>query len=196
MTADSLFETTSIPGHLAPTPQRLERLLSKQTLEELYEVEEQPFARENYTSKTSDAGVFIRDFSTYPSPVPLMHCVSIVEQSMNRIVPSGDLLPTKFTFGKGPAAVSETSNSCALPAGSNGSSHSWTFLGKIGKHLQETYKKLQLIFLAFKKIARKGWLSIEKRTIGSKLLSESVRTIGGKENETAAIIADYYSSIA
>lgn len=45
MTADSLFETTSIPGHLAPTPQRLERLLSKQTLEELYEVEEQPFAR-------------------------------------------------------------------------------------------------------------------------------------------------------
>ncbi|KAK1121947.1 hypothetical protein K0M31_009797 [Melipona bicolor] len=46
MTADSLFETTSIPGHLAPTPQRLERLLSKQTLEELYEVEEQPFARD------------------------------------------------------------------------------------------------------------------------------------------------------
>lgn len=45
MTADSMFETTSIPGHLAPTPQRLERLLSKQTLEELYEVEEQPFAR-------------------------------------------------------------------------------------------------------------------------------------------------------
>lgn len=45
MTADSLFETTSIPGHLAPTPERLERLLSKQTLEELYEVEEQPFAR-------------------------------------------------------------------------------------------------------------------------------------------------------
>lgn len=45
MTADGLFETTSIPGHLAPTPERLERLLSKQTLEELYEVEEQPFAR-------------------------------------------------------------------------------------------------------------------------------------------------------
>lgn len=45
MTADRLFETTSIPGHLAPTPERLERLLSKQTLEELYEVEEQPFAR-------------------------------------------------------------------------------------------------------------------------------------------------------
>jgi hypothetical protein len=45
MTADSLFETTSIPGHLAPTPERLERLLSKQTLQELYEVEEQPFAR-------------------------------------------------------------------------------------------------------------------------------------------------------
>ncbi|KAF7418695.1 hypothetical protein HZH68_001348 [Vespula germanica] len=45
MTADGLFEPTSIPGHLAPTPERLERLLSKQTLEELYEVEEQPFAR-------------------------------------------------------------------------------------------------------------------------------------------------------
>ncbi|KAH0552274.1 hypothetical protein KQX54_008151 [Cotesia glomerata] len=45
MTVDGLFETTSIPGHLAPTPERLERLLSKQTLEELYEVEEQPFAR-------------------------------------------------------------------------------------------------------------------------------------------------------
>lgn len=45
MTGDGLFETTSIPGHLAPTPERLERLLSKQTLEELYEVEEQPFAR-------------------------------------------------------------------------------------------------------------------------------------------------------
>lgn len=40
-----LFETTSIPGHLAPTAERLERLLAKQTLEELYEVEEQPFAR-------------------------------------------------------------------------------------------------------------------------------------------------------
>ncbi|CAL7950761.1 unnamed protein product [Xylocopa violacea] len=50
MTADSLFETTSIPGHLAPTPQRLERLLSKQTLEELYEVEEQPFARGKYAA--------------------------------------------------------------------------------------------------------------------------------------------------
>ncbi|XP_043252425.1 serine/threonine-protein kinase 17B-like [Colletes gigas] len=50
MTADSLFETTSIPGHLAPTPQRLERLLSKQTLEELYEVEEQPFARGKYAT--------------------------------------------------------------------------------------------------------------------------------------------------
>lgn len=45
MTADGLFEITSIPGHLAPTPQRLERLLSKQTLEELYDVEQQPFAR-------------------------------------------------------------------------------------------------------------------------------------------------------
>lgn len=45
MTVDGLFETTSIPGHLAPTPERLERLLSKQTLEELYEVEAQPFAR-------------------------------------------------------------------------------------------------------------------------------------------------------
>nr|XP_033331576.1 death-associated protein kinase related-like [Megalopta genalis] len=50
MTADSQFETTSIPGHLAPTPQRLERLLSKQTLEELYEVEEQPFARGKYAA--------------------------------------------------------------------------------------------------------------------------------------------------
>ncbi|XP_029161877.1 serine/threonine-protein kinase 17B-like [Nylanderia fulva] len=50
MTADSLFETTSIPGHLAPTPERLERLLSKQTLEELYEVEEQPFARGKYAT--------------------------------------------------------------------------------------------------------------------------------------------------
>ncbi|XP_624284.3 serine/threonine-protein kinase 17A isoform X3 [Apis mellifera] len=50
MTADSMFETTSIPGHLAPTPQRLERLLSKQTLEELYEVEEQPFARGKYAT--------------------------------------------------------------------------------------------------------------------------------------------------
>ncbi|KOC66414.1 Serine/threonine-protein kinase 17A [Habropoda laboriosa] len=50
MTADSLFETTSIPGHLAPTPQRLERLLSKETLEELYEVEEQPFARGKYAT--------------------------------------------------------------------------------------------------------------------------------------------------
>ncbi|XP_076285650.1 uncharacterized protein LOC143211673 isoform X1 [Lasioglossum baleicum] len=50
MTADSQFETTSIPGHLAPTPQRLERLLSKQTLEELYEVEEQPFARGKYAT--------------------------------------------------------------------------------------------------------------------------------------------------
>ncbi|KZC10466.1 PREDICTED: serine/threonine-protein kinase 17B-like [Dufourea novaeangliae] len=50
MTADSLFKTTSIPGHLAPTPQRLERLLSKQTLEELYEVEEQPFARGKYAT--------------------------------------------------------------------------------------------------------------------------------------------------
>ncbi|KAI4475293.1 hypothetical protein M0802_015214 [Mischocyttarus mexicanus] len=45
MTADGLFELTSIPGHLAPTPERLQRVLSKQTLEELYEVEEQPFAR-------------------------------------------------------------------------------------------------------------------------------------------------------
>lgn len=45
-----MFETTSIPGHLAPTPQRLERLLSKQTLEELYEVEEQPFARGKYAT--------------------------------------------------------------------------------------------------------------------------------------------------
>ncbi|XP_011300500.1 serine/threonine-protein kinase 17A [Fopius arisanus] len=50
MTADGLFETTSIPGHLAPTPERLERLLSKQTLEELYEVEEQPFARGKYAT--------------------------------------------------------------------------------------------------------------------------------------------------
>ncbi|XP_011642090.1 serine/threonine-protein kinase 17B-like [Pogonomyrmex barbatus] len=50
MTADSLFETTSIPGHLAPTPERLGRLLSKQTLEELYEVEEQPFARGKYAT--------------------------------------------------------------------------------------------------------------------------------------------------
>lgn len=50
MTADSLFETTNIPGHLAPTPERLERLLSKQTLEELYEVEEQPFARGKYAT--------------------------------------------------------------------------------------------------------------------------------------------------
>ncbi|XP_044002206.1 death-associated protein kinase related-like [Aphidius gifuensis] len=50
MTADRLFETTSIPGHLAPTPERLERLLSKQTLEELYEVEEQPFARGKYAT--------------------------------------------------------------------------------------------------------------------------------------------------
>lgn len=50
MTADSLFETTSIPGHLAPTPERLERLLSKRTLEELYEVEEQPFARGKYAT--------------------------------------------------------------------------------------------------------------------------------------------------
>ncbi|XP_017886186.1 serine/threonine-protein kinase 17B-like [Ceratina calcarata] len=50
MTADRLFETTSIPGHLAPTPQRLEKLLSKQTLEELYEVEEQPFARGKYAT--------------------------------------------------------------------------------------------------------------------------------------------------
>ncbi|KAG7188587.1 hypothetical protein KM043_008217 [Ampulex compressa] len=50
MTADTLFETTSIPGHLAPTPERLERLLSKQPLEELYEVEEQPFARGKYAT--------------------------------------------------------------------------------------------------------------------------------------------------
>ncbi|KAK2583310.1 hypothetical protein KPH14_009312 [Odynerus spinipes] len=50
MTADGLFEPTSIPGHLAPTPERLERLLSKQTLEELYEVEEQPFARGKYAT--------------------------------------------------------------------------------------------------------------------------------------------------
>ncbi|XP_074108796.1 uncharacterized protein LOC141533685 [Cotesia typhae] len=50
MTVDGLFETTSIPGHLAPTPERLERLLSKQTLEELYEVEEQPFARGKYAT--------------------------------------------------------------------------------------------------------------------------------------------------
>lgn len=51
MTADGLlFETTSTPGHLAPTPQRLERLLSKQPLEELYEVEEQPFARGKYAT--------------------------------------------------------------------------------------------------------------------------------------------------
>ncbi|XP_012282789.1 serine/threonine-protein kinase 17A [Orussus abietinus] len=49
MTAD-LFETTCVPGHLAPTPQRLERLLSKQTLEELYDVEEQPFARGKYAT--------------------------------------------------------------------------------------------------------------------------------------------------
>ncbi|KYM87034.1 hypothetical protein ALC53_03651 [Atta colombica] len=54
MTADSLFETTSIPGHLAPTPERLERLLSKQTLEELYEVEEQPFARLSKVSRLID----------------------------------------------------------------------------------------------------------------------------------------------
>jgi len=45
MTADSLFEITNIPGHIAPTPERLERLLSRQPLEELYEVEEEPFAR-------------------------------------------------------------------------------------------------------------------------------------------------------
>lgn len=45
MAGDGLFETTSIPGHLAPTAERLERLLAKQSLEELYEVEEQPFAR-------------------------------------------------------------------------------------------------------------------------------------------------------
>ncbi|XP_014598473.1 PREDICTED: serine/threonine-protein kinase 17B-like [Polistes canadensis] len=50
MTADGLFELTSIPGHLAPTPERLERVLSKQTLEELYEVEEQPFARGKYAT--------------------------------------------------------------------------------------------------------------------------------------------------
>ncbi|XP_014299270.1 serine/threonine-protein kinase 17B [Microplitis demolitor] len=50
MTVDGLFETTSIPGHLAPTPERLERLLSKQTLDELYEVEEQPFARGKYAT--------------------------------------------------------------------------------------------------------------------------------------------------
>ncbi|XP_034937580.1 serine/threonine-protein kinase 17B-like [Chelonus insularis] len=50
MTVDRLFETTSIPGHLAPTPERLERLLSKQKLEELYEVEEQPFARGKYAT--------------------------------------------------------------------------------------------------------------------------------------------------
>ncbi|XP_046604377.1 serine/threonine-protein kinase 17B-like [Neodiprion virginianus] len=50
MTADGLFEPTSTPGHLAPTPQRLERLLSKQPLEELYEVEEQPFARGKYAA--------------------------------------------------------------------------------------------------------------------------------------------------
>ncbi|XP_031783154.1 death-associated protein kinase related [Nasonia vitripennis] len=50
MAGDGLFETTSIPGHLAPTPERLERLLSKQTLEELYEVEEQPFARGKYAT--------------------------------------------------------------------------------------------------------------------------------------------------
>jgi hypothetical protein len=45
MAGDGLFETTGVPGHLAPTPERLERLLSKRSLEELYEVEEQPFAR-------------------------------------------------------------------------------------------------------------------------------------------------------
>ncbi|XP_015605477.1 serine/threonine-protein kinase 17B [Cephus cinctus] len=50
MTADGFFEITNIPGHLAPTPQRLERLLSKQSLEELYEVEEQPFARGKYAT--------------------------------------------------------------------------------------------------------------------------------------------------
>ena len=45
MAGDGLFETTNIPGHLAPTAERLERLLASQSLEELYEVEEQPFAR-------------------------------------------------------------------------------------------------------------------------------------------------------
>ena len=45
MTSEGLFVTTNIPGHLAPTADRLERLLAKQSLDELYEVEEQPFAR-------------------------------------------------------------------------------------------------------------------------------------------------------
>ncbi|KAL7300745.1 hypothetical protein TKK_0006722 [Trichogramma kaykai] len=44
MAGEGLFEATSIPGHLAPTAERLERLLAKQSLEELYEVEDQPFA--------------------------------------------------------------------------------------------------------------------------------------------------------
>ncbi|KYN29848.1 hypothetical protein ALC57_00730 [Trachymyrmex cornetzi] len=63
MTADSLFETTSIPGHLAPTPERLERLLSKQTLEELYEVEEQPFARVKFTKVLIDETVDFRSLN-------------------------------------------------------------------------------------------------------------------------------------
>ncbi|KYN04110.1 hypothetical protein ALC62_04874 [Cyphomyrmex costatus] len=60
MTADSLFETTSIPGHLAPTPERLERLLSKQTLEELYEVEEQPFARAARSKVKNEVSLYKR----------------------------------------------------------------------------------------------------------------------------------------
>ena len=40
--------------------------------------------------------------------------------------PSAEFLLAARSIG--PAAVSETSNSCALPTGSNGSSHSWTFL--------------------------------------------------------------------
>ncbi|KAJ8676099.1 hypothetical protein QAD02_011885 [Eretmocerus hayati] len=54
---DRPFETTSVPGQITPTAERLDRLLAKQTLEELYDVEEQPFARFVYLMRFDADGI-------------------------------------------------------------------------------------------------------------------------------------------
>ncbi|EGI65855.1 hypothetical protein G5I_05583 [Acromyrmex echinatior] len=105
MTADSLFETTSIPGHLAPTPERLERLLSKQTLEELYEVEEQPFARilkQTYSVSFRKKKGFLRRMSLSQN-----HSIPNVVHGVNRFRLSSRA-PSHFYLGPGALFVKES----------------------------------------------------------------------------------------